>query len=872
MSQSGNDRDRPHSDGDPSIHESSERRVGRYLIGERLGVGGMGEVYQAWDPLLDRCVALKTVSIDSIPDRKQRRMLLEEARAASSLQHPSLVAIYDVLELEEGDFIVEELVVGTPLRECIREPFELGRFLAFAEQCCDALATASAKGIVHCDLKPENISVTPDGKPKILDFGIARRTTAGSRAFQGPESPTVTLQDVSPRGTPAYLPPELINGQRLDGRADLFSLGVVFYEMLTGKNPFRRDTIGATLTSILTETASPPSRLNEQVPAAIDRLILQMLEKDPSKRPVNAAEVTDRIRDLRRAHARRPVRRRSTRWRVAAAILVPIAVLVVGGILATSLFRQPRDGGPDMAGEVPCLVVRAFENLSSEPEMTYFSAGLLEVVETRLSKLKGLQVVDENSEIGGRYSLEGSLQRSGSRLRISYRILQHPGRIALEGDLVEGSIERIFDLQDEVTRGIAEDLKQSLQLGQLPEESGPPPTDDALAYQLYLQARGYLRSYENPENVEIAIGLFERAIEQDPDFALAHCGLADAYWKRWEETKDPVWPQRAERASRTALEIQPDFAEVHVTLGTILRGTGKPEQAVMEFERAIDTDPLNDAAYIGLALSQEAMGQEAAAIETFERAIAARPDYWASFSHLGAFHGRHGRWEEARRCFEEVVALTPKNARGYSNLGAAHLRLNDPEAAVEAFQKSLQIKPNHRAYSNIAYVQRSQGRMDEAAENFSNALVLNPDDSRLWGNLAATYQSLPGKEAEADSALRNAIRCAEPELAVNPNDAGLLARLSGYHSGLGEFDRARELIEQAVGLAPDQVDVLSRAALVFDALGDRERAREVIETALRSGLSAESIRQEPAFRSLITEEDLQKISDEIREGSSVSDH
>jgi tetratricopeptide (TPR) repeat protein len=487
---------------------------------------------------------------------------------------------------------------------------------------------------------------------------------------------------------------------------------------------------------------------------------------------------------------------------------------------------------------------------------------MLEAVKTRLSALRGVYVVDADAEIGGAISLEGSLQREGDRVRITYRLVDRQG-VRLAGRLLEGDIDELFELQDRVTEEITAALVDQFDLDEAVSDDPSRPTPDVLAYELYLQARGCLRDYDDPGNIEIAIDLFQKALERDPDFALAYSGLADAYWKRWDETKDAQWTRLAEEASRTALEKGADYAEIHVTLGTIYRETGKFPHAAQEFRRAIAIDDQNDAAYIGLALTHEAMGDNEAAIGTFNRATEARPDYWGNLSQLGAFYVRHGRFDDALVSFEKVVALTPENAKAYSNIGAVRLRLGDVDGAIEAFNRSLAIRPNYRAYSNLAYLYRSQGRMEEAAETIEKALILDPQDYRVWGNLGATYLAIPGKRAEADSATRRAIELAEPLLEVNPRNATLLALLAQYYETINEPHRALRLVERAVELAPDQVEVLFYAAGVYLGMKDQARALDTIRKALEAGLTVEALAQEPGFDSLMATPEFRRIVEEL---------
>ncbi|MBZ0267245.1 serine/threonine protein kinase, partial [bacterium] len=268
--------------------------VDRYHVGERLGMGGMGEVYEAWDPLLKRTVALKRVRVDTVSDAVGRERVLHEARALSSLSHPSIASVYDVVESHEQLFLVEEFVPGTSLRDRLCEPLDLDGFLPIAEGCLSALAEAQRCGIVHCDIKPENIVLTGDGLPKILDFGLARRVSPESG--DAPVDTRVQLSSELQGGTTSYMPPEALVESRADERSDIWALGVVFYEALTAKHPFRRRTATETATSILTENPKQPSRLQAGIPAHVDAIVMSMLAKDPDERAGSASELLGALR------------------------------------------------------------------------------------------------------------------------------------------------------------------------------------------------------------------------------------------------------------------------------------------------------------------------------------------------------------------------------------------------------------------------------------------------------------------------------------------------------------------------------------------------------------------------------------------------
>ncbi len=830
--------------------------IGRYQVKERLGAGGMGEVYRAWDTLLERWVALKRPAPGVATDGEARRRLLREARAASALEHHAIASTYDVLDFQGEPFIIQELVSGKPLRARLGAPFAIDDFLPIAIDCAEALVAAAAKGIVHCDIKPENILITEENRPKILDFGIARRRLLDQPAGTTLATATMTVS-VGLTGTPSYIAPEVIMGNEPDARADIFAMGVVFYEMLAGLNPFHKENLSATLVAVARDEPAPPSAANPAISGGLDAVIVKMLAKDPAQRYESAAALLDdlkRIRDGLRptVHIARPKPRRKVGILIGGAVAVVVIALVVvfgGGLRVTRTAAAGR-----------YLAVEQFKNLAEDSKFEFFAVGLTEAVQARLAGLKGIYVVEAGSEIGATLTLKGNVQRSSNELRISYTVMDQGASVG--GGEVEGNISDLFAVQDSVVNRICQTLNEVYGLAPLSEPS-ERPTRDALAYDTYLQARGYLHKYQDEKNVEIAIEMFQKALERDPEFPLALAGLGQAYWRRYEATRDPLWVEKAEEVSQSALSLGPNLAEPHVTLGTLYNGTGKFDSAAREFRRAIELDPKGDDGYSGLATAEEGLGRLDAAEAAFTQAITARPDYWGSHKELGKFYFKHGRYEEALTMFEKVVELTPDNALGYSNLGAVFQALGRDAEAITALERSVALRPNHRAYSNLATLYRAQGRPKEAAENYEAALRLNDRDYRIWGSLGGTYMDIPGRKASADSALDRAIELGERQREVNPNDPLLLALLGQYYAQRKLAADARQLTQRALSLAPEQTEVLHLAIGAYELLGDRKSALDTVRKALEAGYPIESLKTERLLESLVADPEFTRIENEV---------
>ncbi len=842
------------------------KTIGRYRFDEKIGAGAMGEIFRAWDTALRRWVAVKRLHGTVTSDRKRRERILREGRAASPLKHPAIVTIHDVFEHGGEVYLVQELVHGGTLREKLGEPLNLPAFYRIAEGCAGALVEAADRGIAHCDLKPENILLDSEGFPHILDFGVAchyltAEETAMVRDGAGRVAPadaaTRALQptDQGLGGTPAYLSPELAQGRKPDTRTDIFSLGIVFYEMLTGRNPFEKKNLAETLAAVLRDSPPPPSRVNPGVTPELDRLVMRMIEKDRDQRLPTASDLQEEIQTLRRAASDRRGRRLRPAL-VALLILVPIAA----GLWLT------RDRGgpisPRPATGAPHIIVEDFEGLGTASDNEVFASGVTEAVQTRLAGLQGILVMDARADCGGHLALEGSVQQEGDHLRIAYRVVDHALGTILAGDIVQGNRRDIFDLQDQVAEGVALALAGAFDISLiLPPRQTPTP--DVVAYGSYVQARGYLRRPGGEAEAEIAAGLFERALERDPSFTLALAGLGEAYWRLYEETMDTLWVARAENAARRASEQDSDRAEVHAGLGTIYRGTGKLDLAISEFRRALEIDPRNREAYLGLALAQRDRGDLQAAEETLKDAIRRSPEDWEGHHELGLVYHAGGDLERALQCFRAVVELTPDNARGYSDLGAIYQLLGRTDAAIESYEHALALKPIHSAYSNLATLHRSEGRLEQAIEVYSAALRQNDGDYRVWGSLGATYDLLPGMEAVADSAYRQAAELADAQVRVNPHNPRLLVLLAQYRALSGEPETARRLLERLEQTHPEWADVLFYLSGTYEILGEREKALLAARKAMQAGYPPDTWRGEPSLEALVADPEFVRISREF---------
>ena len=862
-------------------------RFSHYQVLDQLGAGGMGEVYRARDLDLGREVAVKFLPQRYATDPMRLKRFENEARAASSLNHPNIVTIHEIGQADGLPYIVMERVNGQSLRQLLRtRPLVTRRTIELAAQAAEGLARAHEAGIVHRDLKPENLMVTADGFVKILDFGLAKLREPELEPVEGSTpSDATTADDCGDRvgtgpgtilGTVGYMSPEQASGQPVDHRSDQFSCGSVLYELVTGRRAFQRPTSAQTRDAIIREEPQPIAELNPDVPAPFRWIVERCLAKDPQHRYASTMDLAHDLKDVRDHFGEvapsktdptpgprpRPPRRRAALWTAAAAVIAALVLALppVRDYLRELLFPAPLPSEKHLA-------VLPFSNPGADQHDQTFCDGLVEILTSKLTQLQQFQgslwVVPVSElrsaevtapsrarrALGVSLVITGSVQRSGELLRLTANLVDATTLRQLRSISLDSRADDLPFLQDGLVWRVAEMLE--LEIG---PEARPAlargATDVLEAWDLYVRGRGFLRRYDNPDSLDEAIRSFQRAIQRDGDYALAYAGLGEAYWRRYELSKDLESVGLAEKSCQRALALNDLLAPVHVTLGTVRGGRGEPALAVENFQRALKLDPANADALRGMASAYEALGRLGEAETTFSKAIERQPSDWGNHNSLGAFLMRHGRYVEAENAFRRVLELTPDNVRGHSNLGAILHLLGRNDEASAVLEKGLSIRPTYRAASNLATIEFLRGRYGEAARAFETAIGIHDQDYRLWRNLAAAYYWAPGERHRAAAAYRRAAEMAERGSEVNPRDAHVLVHLADCYAMLGQTGRARELAVRALEMAPEDVEVMQYAGAVYEQLGDRASALQWIERALRAGYPREQIEKDPMLAAL----------------------
>ena len=867
-------------------HDLSGSTIAQYQIEEELGGGGMGVVYRALDTRLDRPVALKFLPPFLTHSGEARERFFAEARAASKLDHANICTVHEIGETDDGRvFIAMTLYEGETLKKKIeRGALPLGQALDYATQAARGLAKAHDKNIVHRDIKPANLMVTEDGVVKIVDFGTAKMGDL-----------QLTATGVS-LGTVAYMSPEQLEGESVDRRTDLWSLGVVLYEMLTGRSPFAADRTPAMIYAITSKEPAPLVHHDPALPEVVQFVVSRCLEKAAEHRYADAAEL---IEDLVAVGQSLGVMGGATATTTASAAVAiatsgtasattpaaPAAPAATGrlgrpassdeGLAGRGRFSAGRLAGLALAAAaLIALVVPASRNAmlgmlgSGGDDLTYLAVLPFEstdptdevmasgLTHSLTGMISSLQSVDDSlwvvpaSEIRSegittarqaRESfdvntvLAGSVQRSGAEPEIQLELVdaQQSTPRLLDARTLPAPSHPTF--QDEVRSALA----SLLGLGASDEARDALAVDasvDPQAYALYVQGLGFLQRLYNEENIQTAIRLMEDAIVEDSTYALPYAGLCDAYWEWFTDTGDPASATRAIERCDQASALAAEHPVVLVTLASTYLRTGETAKALSVLTRALQLDPDNADAHrwMGRAFEVQARGEDAEA--AYQRAIDVRPGHWIYHYDLAILHLYGQESEKARAALEEVIRLFPDNGLGYSSLGAVAVLDGDFDEAKLLLNQANQRSPSAISYRNLAFVALGEQRYEDAIALTDSALALSETDRYSWRWQAHAHHWL-GEDAEEREDWERFIDLTNALVAINPDDVDVLPGLAEAHVLLGNEAEGRAVLEHLVTL-PIQWNYLQwYVGRVYELLAERDAAFTWIERALDNGLS-----------------------------------
>lgn len=824
-------------------------QLGPYRVLAPIGAGGMGEVYRARDTKLERDIALKILPPD-VASVETLRRFEKEARAASSLNHPNIVAIYDIGRQDSIAYIAMELVEGQTLRGVMAEPMPLKEVLRVAAKVADVLASAHERGVTHRDLKPENVMISRDGYLKLLDFGLAKVRTVFASGDK--TEPQTTAGHVF--GTTSYMSPEQAAGKVVDFRSDQFSLGVILYEMVTGKRPFDRATGAETLTAIIREDAVPVAIADDGLRLELQQVLNRCLAKAPADRYASTRDLAHDLRELRNrltlgSHSGRSPRShvmRAQRMPVVAAIAAALLIVVVS-ILA---LNRPQPAAPSTATP-RALAVMPFRDMSAGGDGQVFSDGISEMISARIAQARGLRVVapfeDAARRHGANMLLKGSVQHVGEQLRVSYELVDAATGNRIAGDMVTAPSSEVFTLEDFVADGVL----QSLNLSRARRATRVAAnTLSAADQRTYIEAVGLLQRVTDAESVDHAIEKLESLLVNARDNAMVNATLGRALLRKYAATRNRELVDQATIYAERAVQLDDSEPEAFVTLGELRRIGGRLPEALTAFQRALTLQPHSIYARIGIANTYSAMGRAADADHAFQQALAAAPDLPDVYGNYGAFCFSRARYQDAAHCFAKQAELLPTAPRAFANLGGAYQALGEYDAALKAYRRSIEIKPTGGGYSNLGTCLYFLGRYDEAAAAFEKAVELSPKNYLLWANLGDAYRWSSGSKEKAAGAYATAIALVKEATTVNPRDAVARATAATGMTYRGDADGAKQQLKLALETDPTNSTVLYHAAVAAALRGERGTAIGWLDRAIASGYTRQVVARDPDFASL----------------------
>jgi serine/threonine-protein kinase len=760
-----------------------QKRLGHYQVLEQIGAGGMGEVYRARDTRLHRDVALKVLPPSNVADPAARARLLNEARSAAALNHPHICTVHEVGEDAGCVFVAMELVLGKPLSALVDDgPLPVASIVRLGVQVADALDHAHQQGIIHRDLKPANIMAVPGGRAKVLDFGLAR--LSAKEISDATQSQLALTEAGAVVGTLGYLPPEVLRSHPADARSDIWALGITLYEMATGHQPFRGSS-GFEITSAILRDVPPP--LPAGLPPGLEMVIQRCLEKDPAQRYQSAAEVRAALEmilpqsatslplaseSLPAAAKPEAPARRFLSWRAVAAIGVLLLATLAFAFSPGLRNRIIPSRGEDLS--IRSLAVLPLENISGDAAQDYFADGMTEALITDIARIQSLRVISRTSVMPYKHVkkplpqiarelrnvdafLEGSVQLQGSRVRINVQLIHANSDRHLWAESYDRELPDVLALQKDIARTIAQEVRARLSPHEVRQLTAARAVNPA-AHTEYLLGQHQLRKASR-EGSEKAIEHFSRAIQMDPNHALAFAGLAEAYDSLSTLVLAPheAMP-RAKAAALKAVELDDTLAEAHASLGLVrLLYDWDWPAAEKEFRRALELNPSSAKAHIGygvylatLGRFDEALQEESRAQELDPLGISPR-----GYSLLPWYLSR--RYEATLQRCQRALEVEPRLGLAHSLSAMSYSKLGRRAEALAAAEKTLQVTQSPPLLAQAGVVFAEWGKKTEARQLIHKLIEESRQHYVCGYHIAGVYLAL-GESAQAYEWLEEAFR------------------------------------------------------------------------------------------------------------------
>jgi serine/threonine protein kinase/Flp pilus assembly protein TadD len=785
-------------------------QFGKYKIEELIGSGGSGTVYRAMDPDLSRTVALKVIKAELAKSTSYRERLADEAKTAARIDSANVVKVWEYAELDNQPYISLEYIAGAELREACQK-CDFSRKVEMALQIAEGLTAAHTQGLIHRDLKPENIKVTEDGRVKIFDFGLAKTVQTDS------VSPDGTIE-----GTLHYLSPEQLSGEPLTLQSDIFSYGIVLFELFTGERPFEGDYSASIIYSILHESPPAPSEINEELPEWIDQLILKLLAKSPQDRYEN--------------------------------------IDLVIAYLKTSLQGQEVKITDKVAPTRQSVTVIDLKNLSGDESWDYFCIGFTEDVIKELSRRTDLVISAEPSTTSSPrniretferfhsdYVMVGSLMKWQDSIRLNMSVYGEQGDQLVFGENYEGNSKNLFELLTRAAQEISEALAETT--GSSSIEVADTRPADVTAYDYYLKGKSYY--YNNtPEDHEFAIQMFERALENDARFALAHSGLADVYTTQYMSYYDRTHERiaKAKTEALNAISIDPKLPEAHRALGRYCMNTGDFVGAEKSFLMAVEYDPNYSAGFMSLAWLKEFEGDYDQSMKYARKSLELSPCHLETHLLLSLINMDQKKYTLAMATLQRAIELGPDYGRAHYNLGAVYVKLGVFDLALDNFQTAIKFLGDPNCYIDAGYICLIQKNYDDARTYFRQSL-----DAGFLPFVAHYYYGYLEQEVgnidEARKHFENVVESGNEYAKNEPDNIHVMSFSASAHVFLGDLDAANGLLQKLTTHTDLNGEVLYFMARAYAAMGDIATTKAILDRALteHAGPTEREVQADPHF-------------------------
>ena len=840
--------------------------VNRYIILSKIADGGMGVVYKAKDNQLDRVVALKFLPPFLVNDHQAIKRFRHEAMTASKMDHPNIGTIYSVEETAKGfPFISMAFYQGQTLQELLNiKKLSNSFILNIIKQIISGLTAAHQNNIVHRDIKPSNIILLKDDRIKIVDFGLAKvcdqqMTKSGIKM-----------------GTLSYMSPEHIKGDDLDERSDIWSLGVLFYELLSGQRPFTGLTDQSLMYAVLNDDVDF-SLLD--VPFSTKKLIGKCLQRNVGQRYQLIEDLSSELNN----HSQRLAENSTTKstklfenflLNNKLKIWFGVFALVTLMVLVAGYYSIPKT--PTRIANISLPVTKSIAIYSSQESLSDFQLGLInDISQTRMTiaknnadvwvvpfeKVKKYQAVDyaqARNTFGVNLIINLKLSYINNQHLVEISLIESEQLVIVNKKQVIQSTNNVASLQQSIRTAVLEILNLS-NVPKIQKELSALVTTDHIAYEAYLKALGLLQRLDQEGSIQQAISLLKLALDKENEFLLAKSKLADAYWLMYQESKDIDYAKKAEKIYESLLLKKPDDINSYLSLGKLHTVLARYGTALASYKLALEFHQNSLQAFEGMADIYEKTNELKLAEEYYLKPIQLSPDRWDGYNDLGGFYLRRGRYQDAVRLFKQVIALTPNNAWAYSNLGSAYWYLGQTNKTKEYFEKSLVIQEDDTLYKNLGTIYFYENSFIEAAKYYTKASEINTQDHVLWASLAGAHYYAGEDELLVNSAFKKAIALASKKLEILPNDLDINLSLASYYAWVKQPQRSKQYLVTGKESSLLTVQHHFQIAVIYYLLEDTEHALEWLEKALKKGYPKKNILNSPDLAELKAQLNFKKL-------------